>query len=420
MTTLETAMCDAVGLLPGAAGAMLLPGEAADCDPVVRETYAVALREGAWASLPESWRFLERLARGEDVDWPEDDPVGCFNAAVLSGDPSRVLAAAAGLGRSATVLAEATAYRLGADRPLPEEPDDDLDPRVRAWVMATRGHAEAESGNAEEAVSLLRGAAELISDVAPAACARLLGEAAAVALSLESADARTLLDLERGADMLSAIGFDEVRGELLMARAELLMNMGSERPPLLQQAVQCFQRATQALPRRTHPVAYAVCHLNIAVAYLSMPMNEHSDRLRSAIAVQSLREALDILQRETHGELWQAATINLANALQHLPSSHVDENLVEAVELYRSVLEHRTNDDLGRARLLGNLGNALAHLGRLDEAMGHLDAARVLFEAAGETESVAGVDRVLAEVAVVRERGGGTTDESHTPGTESS
>jgi tetratricopeptide (TPR) repeat protein len=391
----------AVGLLPGAAGAMLLPDPAPDAAGDVG-----GLRTGDWGALPEAWRFLGDLARGDDVTWTDDGPVSRFNAAVLAGDPAAVLLAAANLGDAARVLAEATAYRLGADRPPPEDPGPAVDDRVRAYVMATLGHDAAEAGDAARGVTMLRDAAERLTTISPAACARLLGEAAGVSLALEAADARTLMDLERGAELLAPLGFDEVRGELLMARAELLMNLGADRPALLTQAVHCFQAATQALPRRTHAVPYAICHLNIAVAYLSMPMNEHAGRLRAAIAVQSLREALEIFTPEAHTELWQAATINLANALQHLPSSHVADNLAEAVALYRSVLELRSTDDLGRARLLGNLGNALAHLGHLDEAEEHLGMSRTLFERAGEADSVAGLDRVLAEIAEIRAKAG--------------
>jgi len=51
------------------------------------------------------------------------------------------------------------------------------------------------------------------------------------------------------------------------------------------------------------------------------------------------------------------------------PSNHQADNLVEAVELYEAVLEARDRDidPLGRARVLANQGNVLAHLGVFDQ-----------------------------------------------------
>ncbi len=408
--------CAAIGTLAGAAGAMLLPplppgdGGPRDAEAAeAREAAEAAVRAGRWHELPPAWSFLAALARGETPETPGDPAwpdLVVFNAAVLSGDAEAVLAAAESLGPPARALAEAVAFRLGADAE-PPAPAPDLDPRIRAWILATRAHVAAADDRMTEAIAGLREAADLVVRLAPAAAARLLGEAAALVPATAEAGgppARTLLDLEQAAAMLEGLGFDEQRGELLMTRAELLMSVGAERPAMLMQAVQCLQKATQALPRRTHPVPYALCHLNVAVAYLSMPMSEHAARLRSAIAVQSLREALEVLDPADHPEAWQAATVNLANALQHLPSSHVEANLLEAVELYGQVLEHRPDDGPARGRLLANLGNALAHLGRLDEGAERLGEARAMLERWEESAAVDGVDVVLAEIETTRDR----------------
>lgn len=395
----EHVVCEAVGLLPGAAGAVLLP------EVEIEDGMVDALRSGRWDQLPDEWAFIGRLAAGEDAPQDEDDPIARYNAAVLRGDASGAMDASGRLGPSARALAIAAAYRLGGLDVMPEVPGDEVDPRVRAYVLATRAHAAAETGDAADGVTGLREASSLVAESDPATAARLLGESAAVAIRAGIADVVTLVDLEQATTLLEPLAFDDVRGELLMTRAELLMQMGADRPALLPQAVQCLQKATQALPRKREPIAYAICHLNIAVAYLSMPMSEHADRLRAAIAVQSLREAIEILDEAEQPDLWQSATINLANALQHLPSSHVAANLTEAVSLYEKVLPHREEPGVARARLLGNLGNALAHLGRLDEARPRLDEARGLFARLEDADAVAGIDGVLAEMDAIGERG---------------
>jgi tetratricopeptide (TPR) repeat protein len=377
----------AVGLLGGAAGAVVLPEMSADI--------ALQVDEGRFDTLPAPWRFLADLARGAV---PRDDP-GEINRLLLSGDGEGLAersrrAGEQGDGDLASLLA-AAAYRLGADLPRPD-PERAGDARVRAYLVATEGHEAAAEGDATGATERLLQAAAEVASVSPAASARLVGEAASIAQP--RAGPRLILELDRAAERLKGLAHEELRGDLLMTRGGLLMETGSERPAVLQEAVQSFQKATQALPRRTHPVAYAVCHLNVAVAYLAMPMGSQAARLRAAIAVQSLREALEILDPDAHPDLWEAATLNLANALQHLPSSHIKDNLAEAVSHYEALLERRTGRDEARARTLANLGNALAHLGDLTRARTHLAEARTFFRSVGNADAAAGIDGVLAEI----------------------
>jgi tetratricopeptide (TPR) repeat protein len=130
-------------------------------------------------------------------------------------------------------------------------------------------------------------------------------------------------------------------------------------------------------------------------------MIEASDQLRSGIAVQSLRSALEVFTREDYPAEWSSATINLANALIYTPSAHQGDNVVEAIEKYEEVLELRDRDvdPIGRARLLANQGNALAHLGIFDHAKSKLVEARFLFEEQLDHDSVMMVRSLLDEIA---------------------
>jgi hypothetical protein len=91
----------------------------------------------------------------------------------------------------------------------------------------------------------------------------------------------------------------------------------------------------------------------------------------------------------------------LANALVYMPSKHQADNIAEAVGLYEGVLQHRDRDSdpQGRARVLANQGNALAHLGVFGDAKAKLHEARSLFEEFEEHESVRSVRGVLDEIA---------------------
>jgi tetratricopeptide (TPR) repeat protein len=140
-----------------------------------------------------------------------------------------------------------------------------------------------------------------------------------------------------------------------------------------------------------------------------MPMAEASGQLRLGVAAQSLRSALKVFTREAHPQRWAATQLNLANSLVYAPSTHQGDNLVEAVELYEAVLEarDRDTDPLGRARVLANQGNALAHLGAFDQARAKLYEARFLFEELDDHDSVRAVRGVLDEVSRQRALVGG-------------
>jgi tetratricopeptide (TPR) repeat protein len=114
-----------------------------------------------------------------------------------------------------------------------------------------------------------------------------------------------------------------------------------------------------------------------------------------------MREALTYFTPETHRDRWSSTQLNLANALVYMPSKHQAENIAEAVELYEQVLEvrDRHTDPQGRARVLANQGNALAHLGFFDDAKSKLHEARSIFEEFEERDAVMAVRSVLDEIA---------------------
>ena len=119
------------------------------------------------------------------------------------------------------------------------------------------------------------------------------------------------------------------------------------------------------------------------------------------MAAQSLRSALKVYTPEDYPEEWASVQLNLANSLVYTPSSHQGDNLVEAVNLSEAVLaaRDRDTDPLGRARVLANQGNALAHLADFDQAKAKLYEARFLFEELGDHDSMRTVRGVLDEIS---------------------
>ena len=191
------------------------------------------------------------------------------------------------------------------------------------------------------------------------------------------------------------------RAEIHLALAGLLHEQAIDRPDLLNRAVPHYHSALQLVWREEAPLLWASAHANLAAAYLTMPMTEASGQLRLGVAAQSLRSALKVYTPEDYPEEWASVQLNLANSLVYTPSSHQGDNMVEAVNLYEAVLaaRDRDTDPLGRARVLANQGNVLAHLADFDQAKAKLYEARFLFEELGDHDSMRTVRGVLDEIS---------------------
>jgi tetratricopeptide (TPR) repeat protein len=230
----------------------------------------------------------------------------------------------------------------------------------------------------------------------------MLGAAAAICQETDGRGEGAVPRLEGALRALDgADGLRIGRAELHLSLAAALHGLASERPDQLTKAIPHYHTTLQLVMSYEAPELWASAHANLAAAYLTMPMTEASDQLRLGVAVQSLRSALKVYTPQTHPEMWASTQLNLANSLVYTPSKHQADNLVEAVELYEAVLEmrDRETDPVGRARVLANQGNVLAHLGMFDHAKAKLYEARFIFEEFSDDESVRAVRGVLDEVA---------------------
>jgi tetratricopeptide (TPR) repeat protein len=391
-----------LGAFPLPAGYLLVPaGEDT-------EDARLALLAGR---VPAAWPARMRvheLALAGDRDGAlaaltGDDVVTRYNRFVLDPDGADAVPLRAELGELGP-LVDVVAFVLGRTDTPPEL--GAADGELAALVFSAQAAHVLGEGDATAAVALLDEASERLrrpyaagsaanEGVSPPLAGLMLGAAASVAQEngLEGAVDRftRALKLLDGAD-----GLRTGRAELHLALAAELHATG-----LVGQAIPNYHSALQLVLRDEAPELWAAAHANLAAAYLTMPMIEASDQLRLGVAVQSLRNALKVYTPETHPERWASTQLNLANSLVYTPSKHQADNLVEAVELYEAVLQvrGRNADPLGRARVLANQGNALAHLGMFDPAKAKLYEARFLFEEFDDHESMRSVRGVLDEIS---------------------
>lgn len=334
-----------------------------------------------------------------------DDPISRYNRFVLDPDLDDADALRDKLGVFAP-LVDVVLFALGRcdDPPALGDTDGEL---AAVVLAAMASHAVAEDPqaalvNLDAAVSAARTAGALAGV--------LLGASVPICLQLGASDA-AVERTERALRLLDvADGLCVERAELHLTLAGLHHTRAANEPALLAAAVPHYHAALQLVRREDAPLVWAAAHADLATAYLTMPMTEASHQLRLGVAAQSLRSALTVYTRDDHPQQWASVQLNLANSLVYTPSKHQADNLVEAVELYEAVVQVRDRDadPLGRARVLANQGNVLAHLGVFAAAKAKLYEARSLFEELGDEESVRAVRAVLDEVA--RQAGMNRTD----------
>lgn len=357
-----------------------------------------ALLAGRLPQWPAALRAHELALAGDRdgalAELTGDDPITRYNRFVMDPDGVDPAELRAALGEYA-VLVDVVLFALGRSDTAPELGDATAE--LAATVLSVQASRALQDGDLASAVALLDRAAEEAAGVSEPLRGVLLGAAASISDGPEAVSRfeAALRALDGAEDLRLA------RAELHLALAGLLHEQAIDRPDLLNRAVPHYHSALQLVWREEAPLLWASAHANLATAYLTMPMTEASSQLRLGVAAQSLRSALKVYTREDHPEQWASVQLNLANSLVYTPSSHQADNLVEAVDLYEAVLQARDRgtDPLGRARVLANQGNALAHLGDFDQAKAKLYEARYLFEELDDHDSVRTVRGVLDEIA---------------------
>lgn len=389
-----------LGAFPLPLGYMLIPA-GADTEAVRNEMLA--------GRLPESWppamRAHQLAADGQreaaiavlTSGAGTDDPVTRYNRFVLDPDSEDPDSLRCALGEFA-VLVDVVLFTLGRTDLPPACAA--VDGELAAAVLSTQATHALADGHSAVAIGLLDRAIAAASTVSEPLAGVMLGAAAAICR--DTADPGCVTRLERALRALDgADGLRVARAEIHLCLATVLHEQAESNPGLLAKAIPHYHSALQLIVRDNAALVWAAAHAGLAAAYLTMPMVEASSQLRLGVAAQSLRSALTVYTRDEHPQQWASIQLNLANSLVYTPSRHHADNLVEAIERYEAVLQtrDRTTDPLGRARVLANQGNVLAHLGMFDDAKAKLYEARFLFEELGDNESVRTVRGVLDEIA---------------------
>jgi tetratricopeptide (TPR) repeat protein len=359
------------------------------------------------ASWPDELRGHE-LTHADDLDgamaaFAGDDPVSRYHRWLLDPEADSAEGVRADLPPDLAPLVDVVAYTIGvADCPSYDVAS--LPGEIAALVLAAQATAALDSGDPTQAPPLLEAGALAAGAESPALAAVLLGNAGTLLREQGETDrARTVL--AEAAAALDGTDLGEVRAELLhlhgsIAHEEAAGGRGDARV-LLHEAMSDYYDGLQLVTEQSAPYLWASLQMNLATAHLASPMTQASDQLRLGVATQALRACRRVFTAGSYPVQWSTATLNLANALVYTPSTHQGDNLVEAVELYEEILQSgvREGDPLGRARLLSNQGNALAHLGIFDEARPKLVEARFLFEEQLDHDSASAVRSLLDEIA---------------------
>lgn len=356
-------------------------------------TWPAALRAHQLAADGQRASAIAELTSRTDTD----DPVTRYNRFVLDPDSEDPDSLRAALGEFA-ILVDVVLFTLGRTDLPPEF--GAADGELAAAVLSAQAAYALADENTAAAIGLLDGAIVAAQDVSAPLTGIMLAAAAAICRDVD--DPSCAARLEQALRALD--GADDLRvarAEIHLCLAAVLHEQVESNPGLLTKAIPHYHSALQLIGRTDAPLVWAAAHAGLAAAYLTMPMVEASSQLRLGVAAQSLRSALTVYTRDDHPQEWASVQLNLANSLVYTPSKHHAENLVEAVELYEALLptRDRAADPLGRARVLANQGNALAHLGAFNDAKAKLYEARFLFEELGDNESVRTVRGILDEIA---------------------
>ncbi|MBP6996194.1 MAG: hypothetical protein KBB39_08675 [Phycicoccus sp.] len=393
-----SALTQPIGIFPFPAGLMLLP-EGTPSE--VRDTLAAGRMPQAW---PQELAAHAAAHRGDPdaalACLDGQDPVSAYNRWILDPDREDLELVRTGLPSAWQPLVDIVAYMSGASDEVPTVPADAA-AEVQALGASARAAAALQAGDADGALTALEDGITWATPVLPALAALFQANAGTIAHENAGADDVARTHLQAAATVLTHTDLPISLAEVHHQLGSLAHAQAAAHGEPLRQAMHHYHTALQLVTEESAPYLWATTQLNLAVAYLSSPMTGAGDQLRHGIATQSLRASLRILTAQEHPDLWGTATLNLANALVYTPSTHQGDNLVEAVELYEEVLARRSreHDPLGRARVLANQGNVLAHLGMFEPAKAKLVEARYLFEEQLDHDGVLTVRSVLDEIA---------------------
>ncbi len=345
--------------------------------------------------LPQDWLFLKHLKEGNieeaalSVSSSRDDELREYNIALLTGEYRNV---------EDDILNTLLRAALSSECEVVSTGREDID----ALLLYRKAELLEGEGNVEDALSLLDRAIVSVKDISPLFEQVIVFKKAKIIIDNKGANYALVALLEDLYEKLEDTGADFLRADVAFTAGNAYSALGN-----LQQAVKYYGNALTFFTIERNPFMYGLVNNNMGLAYVSLPASSLEDQMRLAYGIQCFKNALKVFTKEKYPNEWASVTMNYANALQYLPTANPIKNLRRATELYGEVLEFRKSagDEVGYARVLANMGNALAHLGELEEAEKHLMYALSIFSKYGMKEEVEGVRQILDEIQAVK---GGT------------
>ncbi len=386
-----------IGIQPLPTGYLLLP-------PVVDGAALLELLRGRIpAALPDAWEFYRAALNGKTATAvallaTDCSTLGEYNRFVLAGSAADYARLRERLPVDLIPFLDAAAFTMGVIDQAPTA--GEADGELRAHLLLVQASAQIEQGGGAAALEMLKEAAGCAAE-SPLFRAQLLAAEADLRRDLMGSDTEVISLYRAALRALHGSPLTDLQSGIWLNLGTALQERGE-----MVEAAKAYQEALRFITRESDPEAYALAQNNLALTYLSAPMSEAGDQLRSAIAISALREALTVYTRQTHPAQWASTQLNLANALQYLPSSHPAENLAEAVRLYEDLyaVRRRDTDPLSYARLRANQGTALAHLGIFDHAVSNLREAQGIFRTHNESDAAATVETTLEQIAAALDR----------------
>ncbi|MEJ5346271.1 MAG: hypothetical protein WHS83_15275 [Chloroflexus sp.] len=396
-----------LGIFALPAGYLVLPPTD---EPCATTALAALLRGTTPTEWPQAWQFYAHALDGNITAALEalplsPEPLAVYNRYVLTGSHTDHLALHIMLDGELACLHGVAAFTMGQRQEPP--PIDSATGEIRALCLIAHAAAAIEQNNLCAADHYFAEAIAAATPVSPTLAGQIYLNRAELAMQTGGEVALITQWLQQALHLIPTEGGLEMRARAAVQLGQILQEHAAGQRGALQAAVRCYQEALRFFQRETHPLEFAFIQNNLALAYLAMPMTEAADRLRGAIAVQSLRAALSIYDPDQHPQEWMSTRLNLANALQYVHSARPAEHLLEAIAIYEDLLRRRdpTTDPAGYARILTNLGNALAHLGIFAEARERLNAAAALFAQLGDETALAMVQELLNNIATCEAQG---------------
>ncbi len=388
-----------VGILPSYLSLLILP--------YVKnwEKYIDKVLKLDFSEIPEEWEFFKHVYKGdketaikklEDI---EEENVKIYNLSVLTGKITDTV--------KDNFLRFILNYLHGNKESIDEYIEKEEKKELKALLLLIKAR-DIYRFNRSEALKLIDRAIAEVSGLSPLFHANLLLLKAKIIQErgINYPLLQLYLEIEK---IVKDTYADFIKAEVNYQVGNILLAFGNT-----EEAIKHLHKALEFYTKERDSYTYALINNSLGLAYVSQPPVSQEDQIRLALGVQHFKKALEVFTKESYPEEWASTSLNYANALIYLPTYNPAKNINKAIEIYKEVLEYRRKKGPKEslARVLANLGNALAHIGKFEEAQKYLKEAKSIFLSCKMEEEVRAIEEILSEIEAVK---GGVYNENEKP-----